>query len=204
MQINQIAISEVIPYDRNPRNNQEAIAKVAASIEAFGFRQPIVVDSEMVIIAGHTRLEAAKSLGLVEIPVHIAEGLTPTQAAAYRLADNRTAEDAEWDNKLLAQILAELESQDFDLSLTGFNDADIASLLAEGDTDTASEWVGMPEFTQTDKTAYRSILVHFKDQAKVDEFTQLTGMTVTPKTRFTWFPEVEIETYVDKQYIDES
>ena len=204
MQIKQIAISAVIPYDRNPRNNQAAIAKVAASIEAFGFRQPVVVDSEMVIIAGHTRLEAAKSLGLVEIPVHVAEGLTPTQAAAYRLADNRTAEDADWDYELLAEVLSELDSQEFDLSLTGFDDADLARLLAEGDSNTASEWVGMPEFTENDVGAYRSILIHFKDQEKVDEFTALTGMNVTPKTRYTWYPVVERDKVHDKNYISES
>jgi ParB-like chromosome segregation protein Spo0J len=79
MKIKQTAISQVIPYARNPRKNSAAIAKVAASINEFGWRQPIVVDSEMVVIAGHTRLEAARQLGSKTVPVHVADGLTPAQ-----------------------------------------------------------------------------------------------------------------------------
>ena len=119
MEINNLAITTLIPYARNPRKNQSAIAKVAASIKEFGFRQPIIVDPEMVVIAGHTRLEAARVLGLTEVPVHVATGLTKAQIAAYRLADNRTGQDAEWDMDLLHIEMADLES-DIDLTLTGF------------------------------------------------------------------------------------
>ena len=94
MKVEQITTDSLIPYARNPRRNQAAIAKVAASIKEFGFRQPIVVDSEYVVVVGHTRLEAAKILGLNEVPVHVAKDMTPAQAKAYRLADNRTGEDA--------------------------------------------------------------------------------------------------------------
>jgi hypothetical protein len=101
MKVELIEIGRVIPYARNPRRNENAITKVAASIKEYGFRQPIVVDEEMVIIAGHTRLQAAQSLGLKKVPVHIADGLTLAQIKAYRLADNRTHEDAEWDTPSL-------------------------------------------------------------------------------------------------------
>jgi ParB-like chromosome segregation protein Spo0J len=129
MKVELIDIGRVIPYARNPRRNEKAISKVAASIKEYGFRQPIVVDEEMVIIAGHTRLQAAQSLGLKKVPVHIAEGLTTPQIKAYRLADNRTHEDAEWDDELLAIELGELNELGFDLDLTGFEAIELERLL---------------------------------------------------------------------------
>ena len=131
MQVTEIDIGKITPYARNPRRNDGAIAKVAASIVEFGWRQPIVVDEAMVIVVGHTRFEAAKRLGLTTVPVHIATGLTPTQVKAYRLADNRTNEEAEWDASLLALELEDLKLEDFDLDLTGFDDSEIDKLLAE-------------------------------------------------------------------------
>ena len=100
MKIEQAALDSVTPYARNPRNNSEAVAKVAASIKEYGWRQPIVIDEERVVIAGHTRLMAAQRLGLEKVPVHVATGLTPQQVKAYRLADNRVAAEAEWDQDL--------------------------------------------------------------------------------------------------------
>ena len=89
MKIENVSIAKVIPYIRNPRKNENAVEKVASSIKEFGFRQPIVVDEESVIIAGHTRYESAKRLGMETVPVHVAKGLTPQQVKAYRIADNR-------------------------------------------------------------------------------------------------------------------
>ena len=94
MKVEQASTDSLIPYAHNPRRNQAAISKVAASIKEFGFRQPVVVDSDYLVVVGHTRLEAAKILGLDEVPVHVAKDMTPAQAKAYRLADNRTGEDA--------------------------------------------------------------------------------------------------------------
>ena len=105
------------------------MAKVSASIKEYGWRQPIVVDEENVIIAGHTRLMAAKRLGLDEVPVHVATGMTPQQVKAYRLADNRVAAEAEWDEDLLALELSELSDSDFDLSLTGFDDDELSEYI---------------------------------------------------------------------------
>jgi ParB-like chromosome segregation protein Spo0J len=84
MKVELVSIDRVIPYARNPRKNDGAVAKIVASIKEYGFRQPIVVDDEMVIIAGHTRLKAAQQLGLKKVPIHIAEGLTPVQVQAWR------------------------------------------------------------------------------------------------------------------------
>ncbi len=139
MQTEAVNIGKVIPYARNPRRNDAAISKVAASLQEFGWQQPIVVDADMVVVAGHTRLEAARSLGMTEVPVHVAAGLTPEQVKAYRIADNRVGQEAEWDEELLRLELGELESLEFPLDLTGF-DADelgvfMADPIEEGKTD---------------------------------------------------------------------
>ena len=96
MQIVNMKITDVRPYEKNPRFNDDAVEAVANSIREFGWRAPIVVDKDMVIICGHTRLKAAKKLGLEEVPVHIASDLSPEQIQAYRIADNKTGEIAEW------------------------------------------------------------------------------------------------------------
>ena len=130
--VETIDVSRLKPYPNNPRR-KSAVEKVAKSIEEFGFRQPIVVDREMVVIAGHTRLAAAKSLGLAQVPIHIAEGLTEAQVRAYRIADNRAAQDAEWDWSLLVEELTDLEADDYDLRQTGFDVAELNKLLKVGE-----------------------------------------------------------------------
>src|SRR5262245_5976660 len=101
MKVELWLISRVKPYDKNPRLNDDAVDAVAASIREFGFRQPIVVDADGVIICGHTRYKAAQYLSLTEVPVHVATDLTPAQIRAYRIADNQTASLAEWTFELL-------------------------------------------------------------------------------------------------------
>jgi ParB-like nuclease domain len=116
------------------------------SIKEFGWRQPIVVDREGVIVCGHTRLLAATKLGLDQVPVHVAENLSPAQVRAYRLMDNRSHEEAEWDMELLAPELEELRSFDMDLKLTGFNPHEIDFLLANNqDDDKANAVPPVPE-----------------------------------------------------------
>ena len=145
MQVELTDIQRVIPYARNPRRNDQAIDKVAASIKEYGFRQPIVVDEDMVIIAGHTRLQAAQKLGLSKVPTHIATGLTSAQVKAYRLADNRTGQEAEWDDELLGIELGELSELGFDLDLTGFDDAELDKLLSEIDEGGLTDEDAIPE-----------------------------------------------------------
>jgi DNA modification methylase len=133
-------IDRPVAYARNARKIPDsAVDKVAASIKEFGWHQPIVVDEEGVIVAGHTRLLAAKKLGLKKVPVHIAKELTPAQIKAYRLMDNRSHEEAEWDLELLPLKLEDLKCLNYDLSLTGFNDQELDQLFAshgyEGLTD---------------------------------------------------------------------
>src|SRR5689334_19414465 len=120
MHIELWTIERVRPYANNPRCNDAAVDAVANSIATFGWRQPIVVDPEGVIVVGHTRWKAAQKLGLTEVPVHVATDLTPEQIRAYRLADNKTGELAEWNLELLPLELAELQGAGIDWSLLGF------------------------------------------------------------------------------------
>ena len=133
MQIHDISISLLREYDNNPRNNDGAVDAVAASIREFGFKVPIVIDKDNVIIAGHTRLKAAKSLGLDTVPCIIADDLTEEQVKAFRLADNKTAELAGWDFAKLEEELAALAAE-FDMTAFGFHadsDVDIDDFFEE-------------------------------------------------------------------------
>ena len=139
MKVELRKIETVRPYEQNPRLNDQAVEAVAKSLREFGFRQPIVVDGEGVIIVGHTRWKAAQKLGLKQVPVHVAKDMTPAQIKAYRIADNQTASLAEWNYDLLPLELKDLQGLNFDLSLLGFSDTDLTEILAppgnEGLTD---------------------------------------------------------------------
>lgn len=125
MQVVDIDIKELTPYEKNPRKNDEAVQYVAESIKQFGFKVPIVIDKNNVIIAGHTRYKAAKKLKLKTAPCLIADDLTDEQIKAFRLADNKVAEFSEWDFDLLELELKELENFDLDFDLTDFGFDDI-------------------------------------------------------------------------------
>jgi len=129
MKIVHWSLDRIKPYENNPRVNDAAVDAVARSIQEFGFRQPIVVDEDGVIICGHTRWKAAIKLKLKTVPVHVAKDLSPEQIKAYRIADNQTASLAEWDYDLLPLELSDLQSMDFDLSLLGFGEDELARLL---------------------------------------------------------------------------
>ena len=132
MQIKLAEISSIKPYENNPRKlSEQAIQKVAMSLKEYGFRQPIVVDKNMVIVAGHTRYRASKKLGLKQVPISVIDNLSEEQINAYRIADNRTAEESEWDNELLKMEIKELEAKEFKLDLLGFNDEQLNDILFE-------------------------------------------------------------------------
>ncbi len=129
MKIELLKLSEIKPYPNNPRLNDDAVDAVAASLREFGFRQPIVVDTEGVIVVGHTRYKAALKLGLEKVPVHVATDLTAEQIKAYRIADNKSAELSDWNYDLLPIELGEMKACDFDLGLLGFDQDELARLL---------------------------------------------------------------------------
>lgn len=136
MQVQDTDISKIKPYKNNPRDNSEAIGEVAKSIKAYGFQQPIVVDKDGTIIVGHTRYEAAKSLGLKTIPVVWASNLNEQQVKGYRLADNKTNDYSVWDNK---KLLKELQDIDEDI-YTGFKESGIfEDVLDESDNSPITE-----------------------------------------------------------------
>lgn len=120
MEIVMMNIDEIIPYENNPRKNDDAVEAVANSIKNFGFKSPIVVDANKVIVNGHTRLKASKLLGLTMVPVIIASDLTEEQCRALRLADNKTAEIASWDKKLLMQELESIDWEGLEMDMTDF------------------------------------------------------------------------------------
>lgn len=127
-------IARCIPYARNPRTHSpEQIDKIARSIEAFGFTNPILVDENDGILAGHGRLRAAQQLGLPQVPVIPLTGLSEDQKKLYVIADNRIALDAGWDQELLAGELAQLAADDVDLTLTGFDEEELEAILDGGD-----------------------------------------------------------------------
>jgi ParB-like nuclease domain len=153
MKVELWPIERPIPYARNARKiSDAAVDKVAASIKEFGWRQSIVVDADGVIVAGHTRLLAARKLGLAQVPIHVATDLTPAQVKAYRLMDNRSHEEAQWDEELLGLELEELEGLDLDLKLTGFGDDELAKFLNGLQTNAPS---GFGEYDETIETEHQ-------------------------------------------------
>lgn len=135
MDIIEMSVDALIPYENNPRRNDQAVDKVALSISAFGFKVPIIIDADDVIVAGHTRLKAAKKLGLKTVPCIRADDLTDEQIKAFRLADNKVSEFAEWDEEKLLAELEELEN--IDMSLYGFDE--LEKELSQFDEDMLNE-----------------------------------------------------------------
>ena len=123
MDVKNFRLADIKPYEKNPRKNDSAVTAVAKSIEQFGFKVPLVIDSNNVIVCGHTRYKAAKRLNLATVPCVVADDLTPEQVKAFRLADNKVAEFATWDFELLD---AELNSLSCDLNEFGFHTANVS------------------------------------------------------------------------------
>lgn len=167
MTIKEINIRELKPYEFNPRNNEHAVETVAASIKEFGFKVPIVVDADNVIIAGHTRLKAAEMLGIETVPCIVADDLTPEQIRAFRLADNKTSEFANWNIELLEHELSELEEMSFDMQQFGFVFDSI-------------DWAGVDDLSDTtyekpEKTLLECPHCHHRDSANHFKKVEATG-----------------------------
>jgi hypothetical protein len=161
MQITMEPIATIVPYPGNPRRNKTAIIKLARILSEVGFRQPIVVDSDRVIIAGHTRLEAAKRLGMKEVPVHIATDMSPEQVKAWRIADNRVGQEAEWDTELLKLEIGELVDMDFDTDFLGFDEIELTAIL-DGEAFTIEP--DEPKGAESDRGIRYSILFDSSEQ----------------------------------------
>ncbi len=139
-EMKMVSTSKLIPYVNNARtHSQEQINKLRGSLREFGFINPVIIDSDFNVIAGHGRLMAAKEEGIEEVPCVLVDYLTEAQKKAYILADNRYAQDAGWDEELLRLEIESLEGMDFDVSLTGFDDQEIADLFADGESTGAED-----------------------------------------------------------------
>ena len=153
MEIINKKLEELVPYEKNPRNNDEAVEYVANSIKEFGFKVPIVVDKDGVIIAGHTRYKASKKLGLKEVPCIIADDLNEEQIKAFRLADNKVSEKASWDYDLLNEELEDILNIDmelFDFTISDIDWADVDDLSEETYEQPAKEMLECPHCHHVD------------------------------------------------------
>lgn len=179
---------ELIPYENNPRVNDYAVKKVLESIKEFGFRNPILVDADMVIIAGHTRREAGILAGLKEVPYIVIEDLTPEQVKAYRIADNKLGELAIWDEDMLVEELWELQEAEFDLQVMGFTEIDLMKLFEEEEMEPEKEKAPKEEKTTLPMLRFGSNSVRITE----DELIMLSNryneyVEATPEEGFiTW------------------
>lgn len=168
MKVENWKIEDVIPYENNPRKNDEAVEYVANSIREFGFQQPIVVDSNGVIIVGHTRLKAAQVLGLKDVPVVVADGLSNNQVEAYRLADNKVSEFSDWNITKLNEELESIDWLDIDMAAFGFDSGEMDQMLEQIEMDEAvNEYVtGEVPFTRYIDEESQYVVLKFNNHAE--------------------------------------
>ena len=161
MQIKEVEITALIPYAKNSRTHDDAqVAQIAASIKEFGWTNPILIDGDKGIIAGHGRLMAARKLKMDKVPVIELNGMTDAQKKAYVIADNRLALNAGWDNAMLTIELQDLEDEGFDLSLTGFDDSELDALLNPiEETEGLTDEDAVPDVPEEPKTKLGDIYI---------------------------------------------
>lgn len=159
MKLVVMSVDDIKRYENNPRDNDSAVDAVAKSLHEFGWKQPIVVDSDNTIIVGHTRYKAALSLGMTSVPVVVADDLTPEQARAYRIADNKTGEIADFDDELLEIEVRRLMDDDYDISQLGFNSDELEKLLGQFDVSPTQA----PELPDGDRSPYQQMTFTLHD-----------------------------------------
>jgi hypothetical protein len=203
LSIERRKLSELVKAEWNPRRiTTEQQVALQRSLKEFGTVEPIVVNKHTGnVVGGHQRLDALLAIGETETDVLVGEW-DEAQEKVLNIALNKIS--GEWEYQKLTSLFEEIEQAGIDLNLTGFSELEIAQALntftEKGINDSSSEYIGMPEFDQQDKEAFRSILVHFKNQDDVDTFSRLTNNPLTPKTKSIWFPKVENEKFMDKRY----
>jgi len=194
MNIQYVPIASIKPYKNNPRKNKAAVGPVAESIKQFGFRVPIVLDKDGVIVAGHTRLAAAKQLKLSRVPCVVADDLTEDQVRAFRLADNKVSEFAEWDAEKLGEELAEIS--DIDMSLFGFDGIDDGGKSdAQGD-EKYSNAINIPQYEITgdnpsidalaDMTKYNELVMEIENENLPPDVAEFLKLAATRHIAFNY------------------
>lgn len=174
MEVIEMKVADIVPYENNPRRNDGAVEALAASIKEFGFRVPIIVDKENVIVAGHTRLKAAERLGLEVVPVIRADDLTDEQIKAYRIADNKVGDLAGWDNERLKEELAELDDM-FNMTDFGFGEFELSILKEDFEPDAYEEDLSQYDGNDEQFTANRKLIITYKEEDK-DKLRRLLGI----------------------------
>ena len=167
---------KLIDYARNPRKNDHAVDRVSAAIKEFGFRVPIIAKSDGLVVDGHLRLKAAKKLGLVTVPVLLADDLSPAQIKAFRLSVNKMAELAEWDDEMLAVELTDLKDMGFDLDLTGFSTDEIEALLAPTGTEGLTDEDAVPEVPEAPVTVLGDVWLLGKHRLLCGDSTSIDAV----------------------------
>lgn len=165
MEIKMVKIADIVPYENNPRHNADAVQPVAESIKRYGFKVPMILDRENVIVAGHTRYEAAQTLGMDEVPVIYADDLTEEQVREFRLADNKTAEFAQWDFTKLEEELSEIDFGDFDFGFSQSDEEGIDESDLDDDTEKSGVVVTLRFDASSDYDAYEERLKNLADEA---------------------------------------
>lgn len=184
MQIVQKKLTELKPYEKNPRKTEHAVESVANSIKEFGFKVPIIIDKNNVIVAGHTRYQASKKLGLKEVPCIIADDLTEEQIKAFRIADNKTGELSTWDNVLLKDELGDI-LDDFDMTQFGFGDFELTILTGDFEPEPYDEGV-IKQYSdhEAEFLARKRIIITYEDN-QVDDICSLLGLASLDKVVYT-------------------
>lgn len=191
-------LSKIVPYKKNPRvHSEEQIKALAEDMKSDGVTMPILVDDQGTIIAGHGRFLAAKFNKFEKYPVAIAKNWTDAQKQSARIRDNQRTMQSGWDMQLLREEAAVLKIAGYDMPLLGFSEQ-MTGWLTAGDLvlDPNGEWGGMPHFDNPDAKAFRSLIVHFHDQAGVDAFAKLVKQELSDKAKFLWYPEMIIKPFV--------
>jgi len=207
MKIETCSIQSLSPDPANVRkHSQRNLDAIAASLRKFGQQKPLVVDKNNIVLAGNGTLAAAKSIGWNEIKI-VRTDLTGVGATAFGIADNRTAELAEWDEKL-GEMLKALKADDVHLPDIGFDELTLAQLLATpvpvetGETQASDEWTGMPEF-EGETEAHKKVVVSFANENDFNEFFKLLGQEHTELTKSIWFPARERRNLKDQMWVEE-
>jgi len=206
LKIEYVPIDQLKPFAGNPRTHPEAaIEKLVASIERFGWTNPVLVDSGGRVLAGHARLKAAKKAGIEQVPV-VRLPLAGKDAELYVIADNKTQELTEWDWSKLGDLFGELDTGDIDLTLSGFDTKEIEGLMCGLDLSSGNkseeEWKGMPEYEHNDLRPDSQIIISFACETDRKQFAKLIGQAISPKTRSVWYPKQEWANMHDKEYRD--
>ena len=179
MEIVMRKTTDLIPYENNPRKNDGAVEAVANSIKEFGFKVPIVVDAEGVVVAGHTRLKAAEQLGLEEVPVIVADDLTDEQIKAFRIADNKTGDLAIWDNERLRIELEDLT--DIDMTDFGFGDFELTMLTEDFEPETYNDEVTEKYGGHGDEFLERERVIITYRSEQAEDLMRLLGLSEVKK-----------------------